>query len=204
MAILQGAYAERFEAMADEPFAFKLWVPERRTQLKARADVEDGELPLYQLSVRANVSKQAQADGSVGNEETVQLYALVEAWGTFDRRDEVVLSAVASALVDALPANAALPLIARLVERHYEQRTMAACEAQLASGARGRGAHTVPLRADERLDQEARSCVRTLYTAEVYYGSWAWPAVDNEYTAEPPIPTPTTHRHPTLPPCSPV
>jgi hypothetical protein len=163
VAALQGAYAERFELVADDALAFRLWVPERRTQLKARAEEEEGEWPLYRLSVRPDDSKQAHADGSVGNEETVQLCASVEAWGTFDRRDEVVLTAVASALVDALPASAALPLVARLIERHYEQRTMAACEAQLASGPRGRGAHTVPLRADERLDQEARSSVRAVH-----------------------------------------
>ena len=155
---LQAEEAERFVPVPeyDPPGpeaapAFRVWVPYNPGRDWLPTPTAHAENPLYRLRVVADPQR---ADEGGDRTDVPRLIAEVEAWGTHTRRDEVVLTAVAGALVEALRPTEALPLIVRLMRRHHEERESAICEEQLAVGAsRGRAAQTLPLRADGRLHE---------------------------------------------------
>merc|ERR1712185_549234 len=108
---------------------------------------------VFRLRVGAASSVSTPGDEITGVVGALRLTAAVEAWGTSTRNDEVVLTAVASALVEVLPPMTALPLIAELMQRHFEQREAIECEKELSGGERARGTKSLQLRSDGRLNE---------------------------------------------------
>ena len=181
---LRHAHAEAFVAAAEEDSllaarGFSLWVPCRppegtlkgtlppasTSEPSVSRGTEVDELAvfplLFRLCVQAGPQRQRPAaadqpgaENQAGDVDQLQLTATVDVWGAADRRDEVVLGTVASALIEALRPATSLPLLAQLMQSHHERRVLASCEAQL-EHKRGR-APALRLRADERWDRLVR------------------------------------------------